>query len=443
MKLKLKNNWQTAASVGVLLCGLVPLAGAQQKSSAPDAGSHATTAPAAPPVLEKTIIEEKAMALLKRNQQVMFALKSYAAECHTILTRDKPSAKHPGPKYSFATLTAEKPNKMRYDSWDLENVGSAVRWVKPTTVSSLTFACDGRNNYKQFGKYYRKDARTTPANMSTILEPWCGFYASASSPYGVVQDYQKQNEVREVRLAGQEAVEGIVCDKVIISVISTYGEQRYDNRSTWYFGPDSLVRRCISYVSFDSAPGLTRDATLTNIRLNKPVDTRLYAYKLPAGVTLEPDIKQTPLLANGTMAPDFIAQDIHKKPIKLSELRGKVVVIDFWASWCGPCKAAMPHNQEVMRKLQAQGLPVVMLAVDDGESREAFDVWVKKQSVRLSALTFAYVPSKEDVSGKQFKAIAIPTQYVLDRKGVIRASFVGFDGPNALEKAIRAALANN
>lgn len=104
----------------------------------------------------------------------------------------------------------------------------------------------------------------------------------------------------------------------------------------------------------------------------------------------------------------------------------------------------MPHNQAVMQKLKAQGIPVVMLAIDNSESREIFDTWVKKKSANLSALTFAYVPSEDDVSGKQFMVTGIPAQYVLDRNGVIRASFVGYDSPNnKLEKAIRAALVNN
>lgn len=178
--------------------------------------------------------------------------------------------------------------------------------------------------------------------------------------------------------------------------------------------------------------------------MNKPVDPRLYTYIIPDGVTLRSPDKQIPLLANGTQAPDFTAQDTNNKPIKLSDLRGQVVVIDFWASWCGPCNAAMPHNQAVMQKLKAQGIPVVMLAIDNSESREIFDTWVKKKSANLSALTFAYVPSEDDVSGKQFMVTGIPAQYVLDRNGVIRASFVGYDSPNnKLEKAIRAALVNN
>ena len=82
-----------------------------------------------------------------------------------------------------------------------------------------------------------------------------------------------------------------------------------------------------------------------------------------------------------------------------------------------------------------------MLAVDNAEGRPDFETWVKQKQASLSALTFVFISTKEDVSGKQFNVSGIPTQYVLDKNGVVRASFVGFDKPdNELEKAVRAAL---
>ena len=420
-----------------LLTVVAPAANAQTtKSPAASTPQANSTAVATPPV-----IEEQALNLLKKNQQAMLALRTYYAECRTILTRDKPRPANPNGQFELATLTAEKPNKMRYDRWELAGSPPASGWTKPAASPDYTFACDGKDNYKQFGKMYRKDDRVTPEYMHTILEPWGGFYAESGSAYASAMASRKQNELRDARITGQESVEGLTCDKVFVHAVSSYNGQKVENTATYSIGPDGLVRHYLNHVSFNDTPGISYDATLTNIRLNEPVDAAIYAYTPPSGVKPEPDEKSTPLLANGTTAPDFTATDINKKPVKLSDLRGKVVVIDFWASWCGPCNAAMPHNQAVMKKLKAEGLPVIMLAVDNAEGRPDFETWVKQKQASLSALTFVFISTKEDVSGKQFNVSGIPTQYVLDKNGVVRASFVGFDKPdNELEKAVRAAL---
>jgi hypothetical protein len=101
----------------------------------------------------------------------------------------------------------------------------------------------------------------------------------------------------------------------------------------------------------------------------------------------------------------------------------------------------MPHNQQVVSKLQAEGLPVALLAVDNSEPRDAFVDWVHWGEAKFPSITFAHIPPENDVSSEAYHVSSIPTQYVLDRSGIVRASFVGYGGPtDDLEKAIRAAL---
>ena len=158
----------------------------------------------------------------------------------------------------------------------------------------------------------------------------------------------------------------------------------------------------------------------------------------------EPEDKLLPLLANGTVAPDFTALDMKNNSVKLSDFRGKVVVLDFWATWCVPCNVTMPRNQAIIQKFQAQGLPVALLAVDNSDGRLDFEAWVKPRRAKLSALKFLYVSPTQDFNSKKYQVTRLPAQYVLDKNGVIRASFPSVTRPDsALIKAIRDALGAN
>ena len=240
---------------------------------------------------------------------------------------------------------------------------------------------------------------------------------------------------------GTGTVDGVPCDKVLIHKSSPYAGTLQEYDETYYIGQaDHLVRRCISHVTFDGKNGFTRDSTLKDIQINPSVNQSVYKYTPPPGAKLEQPQKRVPLLANGTRAPEFTAVDSNKKALKLTDFRGKVIVIDFWASWCGPCMQSMPHAQEVIKKLADEGMPVVALAVDDGEPAQMFQAWVTDKKAKYPNLDFVFVDPHKDLSSQQYKVTGIPTQYIVDRKGIIRASFVGYGGPTEdLEKAIRAA----
>jgi len=148
-----------------------------------------------------------------------------------------------------------------------------------------------------------------------------------------------------------------------------------------------------------------------------------------------------PLLAVGAAAPDFAVQDKAGKTIRLSDYKGKVVVLDFWSTWCGPCQASLPHTSSVARKFAGQN--VVVLAVNVWDTQAAFDAWLPKHA-EYNAIQFAIDPTKaqgQDVASRLYHVSGIPTQYVISPAGKVTKSFVGFGGPtNDLAQAVTAAM---
>jgi thiol-disulfide isomerase/thioredoxin len=72
-----------------------------------------------------------------------------------------------------------------------------------------------------------------------------------------------------------------------------------------------------------------------------------------------------PLLEAGALAPDFVSKDLAGKEVRISDWHGKIVVLDFWATWCGPCKASLPHTAEVAKRYKDQGVVVLANCTSD------------------------------------------------------------------------------
>jgi thiol-disulfide isomerase/thioredoxin len=158
----------------------------------------------------------------------------------------------------------------------------------------------------------------------------------------------------------------------------------------------------------------------------------------PGGAGAAPEPPAT--LGAGAVAPDFAWKTVEGGEVRLSDYKGKVVILDFWAPWCGPCIAAFPHVQSIAAKYKDQG--VVVLAAGTSDTTPNFERWIPANRERYPDIVFAYDPAErrpERVSSAGYGVRGIPSQFIIDREGKITALVVGFGGAD--DKRTEAALA--
>jgi len=136
----------------------------------------------------------------------------------------------------------------------------------------------------------------------------------------------------------------------------------------------------------------------------------------------------------GQIAPDFELQSLEGQNIKLSSYRGKAVLLNFWATWCGPCKIEMPWFRELQKQYGPKGLQIVGVAMDDA-SKEDIDKFVKEMGVNYPILI-----GKEAVGQDYGGVNVLPTTFFLDRDGKIVAREFGLQSRSVFVDHIEQAL---
>ncbi len=138
----------------------------------------------------------------------------------------------------------------------------------------------------------------------------------------------------------------------------------------------------------------------------------------------------------GSVAPDFSLKSVPDgKEVKLSSLRGKAVLVNFWATWCEPCKIEMPSLVDLQKKYGPQGLQIVGVAMDDADDKE-IGTFAHKMGVNYMVLRGT------EVVGDHYGGIErLPMTYYLDRSGKVVDATMGMAGEATFEDAIKRALA--
>ena len=129
-------------------------------------------------------------------------------------------------------------------------------------------------------------------------------------------------------------------------------------------------------------------------------------------------------------APDFTLKDADGKPVRLSDYRGKVVLLDFWATWCGPCKIEIPWFMEFERKNKDRGFSVIGVSMDE----EGWDA--VKPFVNRLGINYRIVMGNDGTAQAYGGIDALPTAFLIDREGKIAAVHVGLASKREFENGI-------
>jgi peroxiredoxin len=208
------------------------------------------------------------------------------------------------------------------------------------------------------------------------------------------------------------------------STCSVFGESKVESNKNFSgsgirWGEKKPLRDWLRVLISSEGGGLNRNGTkIRNYRWNRREKLYLFVW---IGILLL--FVSTPVRAQedhwealgvnrfeGVPPPDFTLPSLNGKSITLSELKGKVVLINFWATWCPPCKLEMPSMERVYRKFKHNGFTI--LAVDIMEKPETVKKFAREYKLSFPIL----LDATGEVSAK-YMANAIPTSYIVDKKG--------------------------
>ncbi len=136
---------------------------------------------------------------------------------------------------------------------------------------------------------------------------------------------------------------------------------------------------------------------------------------------------------NVATAADFKLQDLDGKTVKLSDFKGKPVLIDFWATWCPPCRAAIPEIEKLHKNYGRKGLVVLGISSDQG----GWDA--VKSFVVEYGITYRILKGTDDIFDS-YQVRTIPMVVLLNKEGRIVKRYLGFGGEDELEKDVKALL---
>ncbi len=154
-----------------------------------------------------------------------------------------------------------------------------------------------------------------------------------------------------------------------------------------------------------------------------------------SAAALPPESAAVETSGDKTVAPDFTLSSTNGKQIRLSDFRGKVVIVDFWATWCPPCKAEIPDFVKLYSEYKNDGFQMLGVSLDEGGAKNVVPF------MKDHGMNYPVVFGTEEVVSAYGGIRGIPTTFVIDKKGYVRGAFEGYRQASVFENLLKQLLA--
>ena len=307
--------------------------------------------------------------------------------------------------------------------------------------SGMTRVSDGAKSWIYDGQHQqyleRSEPLATPETMDSLqIHELGGIVGAILNSYrGIFEGADSVTVMRAetLRWGGRSRL----CDVVRARYAASTGD-RTMYRTFWVERARGVVlqQQTTLRMPGDGGP-VTRAEMLVfrRISLDQPIADSLFVFRPPAGAVRVQRLAGMNSEENdltGQAAADFSLADLEGHPHRLSEERGKVVMLDFWATWCGPCRLQMPAVDKLYQEFKSKGL--VVFAVNQREPADRARAYLKKFSYSTTTLL-----DSEGEVGRQYGVRGIPTLVIVGRDGTIVTHWVGVHPEGMLRDALKRA----